>query len=213
MTLNWWQAFLIALVSLDLFFLNFKIFFRQTPYQNPPVSEEKIVPTASDTCGTNCQKYIDSKINQAIIALPTSKSTIQTTVITSVPVSRSKIRAVSYLPIPSTGSTGNNNWSDLPGTDFYFDKADYPGLVSIYFETNIKLFNGNGTAFIRLYDVTHGVGIQGSDVQTNNQPDTAVVSGQVSFYQGKNLIRVQAKSLTADTAIFSSGRLKIITEN
>ena len=75
------------------------------------------------------------------------------------------------------------------------------------------MFNGSGLAFVRLYNETHGVGVQGSEVQTNQQKDAAVVSGQVSFYQGKNLIKVQAKSLTADTAIFTSGRLKIVTEN
>lgn len=209
MTLKWWQAILLSLLIIDLALLNFSIF---SPKQSPKIVAGDVpAPTVTDTCGPVCQKYIDDKISQSLSNLPTSQPT--SVVVSSAPIYKSKIKSISYLPVPGNGSTGSNNWSDISGTDFYFDTADYPGLVSIYFETNIKLFNGNGTAFVRLYDVTHGVGVQGSEVKTNYQQDTAVVSGQVSFYQGKNFIRVQAKSLTADTAIFSSGRLKIITEN
>jgi hypothetical protein len=64
-----------------------------------------------------------------------------------------------------------------------------------------------------LLDVTHGIGVQGSDVSTASQAETVAISGKVSFWAGKNLIRVQAMSLTADTAVYNSGRLRIVTEN
>lgn len=204
---RFWQIISLTLLTIDLIFLNFKALSPSPPdISNPqPIA----VPTAVDQCGIDCQKYINDKIANLPTQPPTTLKTI-----TTVPIpSRSKIRTISYLPIPTGGSTGNNDWTDLAGTDFYFDTHDYPGLVEIYFETNIHLFNGNGIVFVRLFDATHGVGVQGSEAQSDQQRDTAVVSGKVSFYQGKNLIKVQAKSLTADTAIFTSGRLKIVTEN
>jgi hypothetical protein len=117
------------------------------------------------------------------------------------------------VTIPGSGTTMSNDWVNLAGTEFYFNPADYPGLVEVYFEANIRLYNGNGMAYVQLFNATSGVGVQGSDIQTNSQIDTVVTSGKVTFWAGKNLIRVQAKSLTADTAIFSSGRLRIVAEN
>lgn len=176
-----------------------------------------------DICGSACQSAINERINQLKIDLasaagpsaepkvslaPTAKPAIKN--LTSI---KTKTQTVTYVTIPGSGTSSNSDWSDLTGTEFYFNAADYPGLIAVYFEANCKLFNGNGTAYVRLYDAVHGIGVQGSDVQTNNQANDIVTSGRVSFWAGNNLIKVQAKTLTADTAVFNSGRLKIIQEN
>ena len=106
-----------------------------------------------DQCGEECKKYIDSKI---IIPTP---STFIKTVYQTTP--KTKTRSVVYIPIPGSGFTTNNTWSDLPGTDFYFNKSDYLGIIDVAFEANLRLFNGNGTAYVQIFDVTHGVGVQG----------------------------------------------------
>jgi hypothetical protein len=77
----------------------------------------------------------------------------------------------------------------------------------------MKLFNGSGRAYLRLYDVTHKIGVQGSDVSTNSNSDVIIESGRISFWAGKNLIRVQARSETVETAVFNSGRLRLVVEN
>ena len=199
------KIFVISLLLSDLFFLNYSVFKKSPP---PIPASPTPVPSAPDICGPACQTYVDTKIVEFKASLPTPLPTPKSSVDL-----KTKTRRISYLPIPGNGSTLANDWSGLSGTDFYFDTRDYPGLVSIYFEANIHLFNGNGIASARLFDVTHSVGVQGSELLTTNQADTAVESGQVSFYAGKNLVRVQAKSLTADTTVFTSGRLKIIVEN
>lgn len=143
---------------------------------------------------------------------PNPTPTATPSVSASTPISK-KDRRVIYLPIPGNGGQLSYDWYTLPGTDFYFDLADFPGFKEIYFEANIRLLNGNGTAFVRLFDTTNSFIVQNSQIQTNNQVSTAIVSSPLTFHSGKNLIKVQVKSLTADTAIFDSGRLKIITEN
>ncbi len=168
-----------------------------------------------DVCGEQCQKYIAQKLGEVITpAAPAGPGATPVSTRTTVSQpARTKVRSLTYVTIPGSGNTLNNNWTDLAGTDFYFDPADYPGLVEVYFEASMRLFNGNGMAYVRLFDTNHGIGVQGSDVQTNSQASTVVTSGKVSFWAGKNLIRVQTKSLTADTAIYDSGRLRIVTEN
>lgn len=201
----------LALLNLGLGFLLYKYFFVK-PQQN--LNTTNFV----DICDLECEKKIDQRFksleSNLKIAFPTPKSApTPTPIVVYKTVEKPKTKNVVYLPVPGTGSSTESSWTDLSGTDFYFDTRDYPGLISIYFEANIKLFNGNGMAYVRFFDVTHGIGVQGSDVSTSSQTSTPVESGMVTFWSGKNLIRVQAKSLTADTAVFEGGRLKITYEN
>lgn len=206
----WLVVLIVDLVAINLLILY--LFLR-------PVKIEKT--TITDNCDQKCQENINSKLKEISEQLEILKTSLSSStpiptekpIIKTIVKPKNKVKTTTYVNISGLGSTLSNNWVDLPSTEFYFDTRDFPGLVNVYFEANMKLFNGNGLAFIRLFDSTHGVGLQGSEVQTNSQSDTIVTSGQVSFYAGKNLIKVQAKSLTADTTIFNSGRLRITTEN
>lgn len=172
----------------------------------------------SGQCGEECRAYIDDKffqLNSAIDTLSNDLANVkkEPTPFTQVAAPVSKSKSVSYVPIPGSGNTVKTDWTVVDGTDFYLSKSDYPGLVGIYFEANMKLLNGNGTAFLRLYDATHGIGVSGSEIKTENQASTFISSGAINLWDGYNHYQVQAKSLTADTTVFESGKLKIITEN
>ena len=183
------------------------------------VLKKPVVPTAESTvqyidqCGEKCKSYVDQAIQakqakQAPQASPTPAIKI---IYQTVP--KAKVRSTTYVTLAGSGSTTNRDWVNVAGSDFYFNPADYPGLVSVYFEANMKLMTGSGRAYVRLYDSTNGIGVQGSEVSTQVGMDTVVESGLVSFWQGKNLIRVQVKSLTTESAVYNSGRLRIVTEN
>jgi hypothetical protein len=182
---------------------------------------DNFVPTASPAVPSmeasqilqDYKTYVDQKYMEILDKVSTLSAGVKTTNVYITPKPSSKTTQVSYLPIVGNGSTLETDWVNVYGTDFYFDKKDFPGFKKAYFEANLKLFNGNGKAYARLYDVTHGVGVQGSGVETKSQLPELVVSGEVSLWEGKNLYRVQIKSLTADTAIYETGRLKIYTEN
>jgi len=189
----------------------------------PPKSNFQFAPnvvggggpqTEGGICGVECQKYIDDKI--AAIPVATSSSTVVKETKTVVQQeTRAKVKSVQYVTIPGTGGSNNSAvWKDVVGSDFYLDKADYPGLVEAYFESNVRLINGSGMAMVQLVDVTHGITVQGADAMgTNSNTDTIIVSGKLNFWAGKNLYRVQIKSLTSEMAVYNSGRLKIVTEN
>lgn len=219
---------LIAIVAFDLILLN--IFVVYSFYQNifiPGLSESSSViklesensldDTGIDTlaCPTNCIKmFSELKADQNYNEI--SPSPIPTAKPESIPpaaTTKPKVQSTSYLPIPGSGNTLNNQWTDLEGTDFYLSTSDYPGLESVYFEANIKLQNGNGEAYVRIYDVTNLRGVDGSNLKTSSQTSVFVSNGPISLWSGYNHYKVQIKSLTADTAYFESGRIKIITEN
>ena len=161
-----------------------------------------------DQCGEECQKYISDRMtelqNNKVVA--TVKPTVK-------PAVKTKVRKEQVLTIPGEGSVSAMDWTDITATNFYFDTKDYPGLIEVYFEAKMKLLNGNGYGYTRLYDVTNGIAVNGSENNTNSQTEVWTKSQKVYFWAGKNLVRVQAKSLTADTVVYTQGRLRIVTEN
>jgi len=144
---------------------------------------------------------------------PTAEPTVEATLVPSKISIQKKTTNTAIVPIPGSGSTGENKWSDLSGTEFNLDTVDYPNIKEAYLEVNMRLFNGNGTAYVRLFDVTAGIEVWGSEVKTSNQTFTAVTSDKLILRPGNHLYRIQAKSLTADTAVYNSGRIRMVTEN
>ena len=168
-------------------------------------------------CPTACNEIVDGKIKNivipTIVVSTASGKNITPTVKVAAQNPVRKTRSIQYIPIPGTGSTLENVWTDLPGTEFYISTDDYSGLVGAYFEANMKLVNGNGAGYLRLFDVTAGIEVWGSEISTNSQSFTSVGSGKLTLRNGNHLYRVQAKSLTADTTVFNSGKVKVILEN
>lgn len=176
----------ILLVLINLLVLDYLYFFKK-PASPPPVPTNTPTPTPTFPLPT-------------LIPSPTSK------------IVKKLSKSVSYIPIPGNSSLLSYSWANLSGTEFYFNPDDYPGLKEAYFEANFRLFNGNGTAFVRLFDATVGIEVWGSEVSTTSQNFASIISAKLTLRPGNHLYRVQAKSSTADTSVFNSGRLKIVTE-
>lgn len=179
----------ILVVLADLGWVNYKIF--------------TIKPTViNQTKNCNeCPTPEPKIVEETVIPTPT-------TIVKNITQDK-KEKKVSYIPVTGTGQTTENKWTDLSGTDFYLNTGDYNNITEAYFEASLRLFNGNGTAFVRLFDVTAGVEVWGSEVSVSSQNFVTGVSSKMTLKSGNHLYRVQARSLTADTTIFNSGRIKI----
>jgi len=208
--MKWILILDLVLLHLGVGFLIYKFsIFNFQSNSNVPIYNTKTEYV--DKCGIECQRYISNKVTELQSDKEVPKPTpIVKTIYQTIP--KTKTKSIVYVPIPGSGSV-IGDWTSLAGTDFYFDKADYNGLVEISFEGNLKLFNGNGMAYMRLFDVTHGIAVQSSDAKTASQVSTPVNSGAINFWSGKNLYRVQLKTLTADTVVFDSGKLKVTMLN
>lgn len=177
-------------------------------------STSDITPTLLDTpvsgtCSSDCSDLIDQKISQAIATISGKETIKETKVVEKTTTSTSQPQVI-YIPLGGGGSTTSKEWADVGNAEVYFEIGDYPNVDRIYFEGFINVKHGNGKAFARLYDVTHGIGVQGSDIYTDSESFTLVESGSLSFWQGKNLYRIQIKSLNGYEASIDSGRIKII---
>ena len=207
-SLGWKLCLAFLVVNLLLLNIGLAFLWRNSGQPNPLTSSEG---------SSSSYQELETKVNQLENRLAQIQNTptveADATTVTPLPPPKQQVsrtsKTTSYMPIPGSGSILSYDWINLSGTEFYFNPADFPGFTDVRFEANMQLFNGNGLAFLRLFDVTNGIEIWGSQIQTDSQNSTVVVSDSVQFRPGNNLVVVQAKSLTADTTVFNSGRLKI----
>lgn len=168
---------------------------------------------ATEVPNNNCLMECNALIDRKIAAIPTPECNCVVPSPVLIKSSLSKSKSTIYVPVNGSGNVLDTKWTDISGTEFYFNPDDYPGLKEAYFEANMKLLNGNGMAFIRLFDSSAGIEVWGSEVKRSSQVFGPVVSGKLTLRKGNHLYRVQAKSLTADTTVFNGGRIKLLLEN
>jgi len=159
-----------------------------------------------DKCGEDCKKQIEEIVSKSV----TPTEVVKTVTITPAPVKDRSQTA--YIPLVGPVSSTSADWYDVPGTEFYLDyNTDYGKNAYANWQAFLKIANGNGTAFARIYDITNKIAVNGSEVQVANASDlTQVISGQLNFWSGNNQYQVQIKSLNTFEVTFGSGRIKII---
>ncbi len=155
------------------------------------------------------QKLITNEVSRA-----TSTISAQTTTLSSIqtkPTATTKPKtSTTYLPINSNFASGSQDWVDVTNSNFTLDLAnDYGSNAIAVFDLYLKVQDGNGQAYVRIYDKTHGIVVYNSELQTANQTSTNLISNNLSFWSGKNNYVVQIKSLTGYSVSFETGRLKI----
>lgn len=160
---------------------------------------------ASDTCGEQCQKKIQEEVASAI---STISATPKTTTTVTTPLAK---KNTSYIGLNGPVSTTSTQWIDIPGVEVYIDLVnDYGKGATAGWEASLKVAHGNGQAFARLFDVTHGIAVDGSEISTTNNSDYSTVSSSnIYLWAGRNLYRLQLKSLNSFEVTFLSGHIKV----
>ena len=160
-------------------------------------------------CDENCQKEIADQVARAVATLSASQKT-NTSTVKSFPVSTSKPQDM-YIQISGSGSTKNTTWTDVVGTDFSFDVTrDFDKGAKFAWEGFLKVGDANGTAYARIFDVTHGIGVDGSEISIVNKADfTRANSTNMNFWAGRNLYRVQIRSLNTYNVDYMGGKIRV----
>jgi len=160
---------------------------------------------AVDECGDACVSHIERVVAEAVATISASPKT------TTQIVSPSTSNQTGYIPLDGPVSTTSTSWINVPGVEVSIDLAnDYSSAARVSWEGSLKVDYGNGQAFARLFDVTHGIAVDASEISTTaNSTFVTISSGYMNFWSGRNLYRLQLKSLTGYEATFSSGRIKV----
>ena len=136
-----------------------------------PITQSGI-NTITDTCGSVCQAYINNAI-ETQLKVSTSSSTTslspKTQIIYQAPPTQTQ---VTYIPL-SGGNTQNTDWTTISSSQITFNISDYGGKAYPVWDANLRVDNANGQTFVRLFDTTHGIAVNGSEISIS-KPSTAI---------------------------------------
>ncbi len=204
-----WFVILIIFIFLvgNFIFTQYEI----TQLKNSISVSQNLNPQIADACGSNCQSYINNAVNQAIVT--------QTPAVSTSPTPTPKVTAsqapktstqITYIPLTG-GNTQNTDWVNINASQFALNIGDYGAKAYATWDANLRVDNANGTTFARLFDTTHSIAVNGSEINiSNTSTSTDVVSGQLQFWQGNNTYVIQVKSLNGSIGYVDSGRIKIV---
>lgn len=160
-----------------------------------------------EDCGEKCREIVKEEVGKAVSLL--SKSTERPKAAET--ATASSKGQVSYIPLDGTYSTTSTSWIDVPGAEVSFDlAADYGKNAKAAWEASLKVANANGTAYARIFDSTHGIAVDGSEISlANKDAYQRVSSGNLNLWSGRNVYKVQIKSLNSFEVWASGGKMRI----
>lgn len=147
---------------------------------------------------------VNSLISKAIATI----SAVPKTVVQKV---TQKETQLTYIPLGDTSTTTSRDWVTLPDTEISIDLInDYGSRAQVSWEASLKVIYGNGGAFARLWDDTHKIAVDGSEISTSANSDYIHQSTKdLNLWSGRNIYKVQIKSLTGYEVTYTNGRIKI----
>ena len=199
----------VNLLFLDFFWLRGKTVETQESEKLESETSEEISLSESTSCQPACLERIQEEVEKLAGNLPTSSQPVVEA--TPTPTA-GRTPSVTYLPIGSSGSTSNGSWTDIAGTEFYFNLADYQKVKAARWEVNLRSFLAGNAVYARIYDVTNNRAVDGSELSTTSGTSVVLRSGDLVIWQGNNLYRVQARSPSENPAYLDTPRLKILLE-
>lgn len=161
----------------------------------------------TDTCGTVCQSQIDQKVEERIATLSgllTTKNIPQTTTSKST-------QKTTYVNLDGTYTTTSTDWTTIDASAVIVDlENDYGKNATVYFSASLKIGNGSGQAYVRLYDDTNKIAVSNSELTSlNNISFTLHETGNLPIWKGRNTYKLQIKSLNSQEIYVTNAKMKI----
>jgi hypothetical protein len=104
---------------------------------------------------------------------------------------------IAYIPIGYGGSgASSSDFVSVSGQEVIIDPSSYPGYKQMVLEANFRVFQGNGTGYVRLFNKTDGTSITSSQISTTSQDYSTQASSGFSLPSGSKTYDVQVKSTT-----------------
>lgn len=174
----------------------------------PPTS----FSASQDACSLACQLKITEEVSRAVATISgTEREIIKETVVEKTAPPTRAPQTV-YLPLGNGSSTQAIAWTDVAGSDFIFDLADYGTETDVYWQGNLKIQHANSRCYARIDDVTNKRAVDFSEQTWDQTAYETLTSPKLSIWRGKNNYRLQIKSLNGINCSLESPRLIIISQ-
>lgn len=175
--------------------------------------EQDIVTANQDTGFQTSMSALEDKIKtlEKKIDELSKKQTTQPVVSTQTTTPTTQVGAKSvYIPIGYGGSgSSSTDFGTVSGHEVTIDPASYSGYKQMVFETSFRIFQGNGTGEVRLFNKTDGTAILGSVVSTTSQDYSSKTSSGFTLPGGSKTYTVQTKSSTGYSVDLQLTRVRV----
>lgn len=151
--------------------------------------------------------YVDESV-AAIASQPAESTT--TTIVQNVGTPSTQ-KQTTYIPLDGTQTTTDTDWVTIEESAAYIDvENDYDPDAYVSWSASLKVAHANGKAYARLYDATNNIAVVGSELSTeNNSAFEQMTSGRLYLWRGRNLYKVQIKSLNSFEITMSGGKIRV----
>lgn len=102
-----------------------------------------------------------------------------------------------YIPIGNGGSVASQTETAVTGHEVTIDAGNYAGYKQMVLEANFRIFQGQGTAEVKLFNKTDGTTILNSSVSTTSEDYVTKTSSGFTLPSSSKVYVIQAKSSTA----------------
>ena len=160
-----------------------------------------------EDCNQSCREEIAKAVSDALSDI--SSTTTETIIEKETVVTKSQ--GTDYIPMGTSATTTSTDWVYVDDSAVYIDlENDYGGDATVSWEASLRVAHGNGQAFARLYDDTNKIAVDFSELSTENNVEfSQKSSGNLPFWKGRNLYKVQIKSLNSFEVTYSGGKIKV----
>lgn len=104
------------------------------------------------------------------------------------------------------GSTTSTDWTEISNLKITIDPSLYPGFSNMQLEALVRVKDGNGKIFARLY--SEGTAVTESELSTGSYQNIWT-AGPTFINSSKKTYTIQIKSLTGYEAFISDARVKV----
>ncbi len=168
-------------------------------------SSQNISAVKTDDCGEICRKVVSDMISNAISTVSSKTKVVERS------TASVKTPQTAYIPMGTEFTTTSTDWYTINDTGVYIDLInEYGTNTTVSWEASLKVAHGNGQAFARLWDDTNKIAVNGSELTTvNNVAYSLVSSRDLPFWRGRNLYKLQVKSLNSFEITITGAKIKI----
>lgn len=150
------------------------------------------------------EEEVDAKIAQALSEIPSDKETV---IVQATP---KPAKSITYISLGEAYSTTSTSWVDVPSSAVYIDvETDYGDGAKVSWEASLKVAHPTGKVFLRLFDDTHKIAVDYSEIISEKNSYEQLSTGGLPFWKGRNLYKVQIKSLNSFEVFYTAGKIKI----
>lgn len=199
---------IIALVSVDLIFLNWWVFFHLKKSDKEVVFEKKTNLSCDFSCPQSCVKAIESATSSATLQASQAPQPAITQIIAESQEGQLKEYIINFGASVWTSS----DWQSVPDLIKSINPALYGKIKNIYFEVVAHLSNENTSASIRLFNNSDKQVVAGSEVNFNSMKCQPGASAPISLEAVSKEYQVQVKGTENATVYIDAARLRIVTQ-